>query len=67
MPAGRKSANTRKPRGMKPGQKMVSSATRAGVIFGPARCNRQMRQMRLSERQSASAGAFMAAVLEYLT
>ena len=60
----RKSANTK---GRRKGAPIVSSAKRAGTIFGPSRCNRAMRQLRLSERQSASAGAFMAAVLQYLT
>ena len=69
MPAaGTRKSGKKGQRGRKPGQgNTVSSASRAGTIFGPSRCNRWLRQGRYSERQSASAGAFMAAVLEYLT
>ena len=45
----------------------VSNSTRAGTMFPVGRCNRYLKQGRYAERHGASAGAFMAAVLEYLT
>ena len=45
----------------------VSGSTRAGTLFPVGRCNRYLKQGRYAERHGASAGAFMAAVLEYLT
>ena len=62
MPAGRKSGNKSKNRA-----KAVSGSTKADTLFPVGRLNRLMRQGRYAERQGASAGAFMAAVLEYLT
>lgn len=44
----------------------VSNNIRAGVIFPVGRCNRMIRRGRYSDRVGASAGVFMAAVLEYL-
>ena len=60
----RKSANKGKAGARKPA---VSGSKRADTLFPVGRLNRLMRQGRYSERQGASAGAFMAAVLEYLT
>jgi histone H2A len=65
-PSGRKSklAGTK---GRVPGQVVVSGASRAGLIFAPARATRVLREGRYSSRCGASAGVFMAGVLEYLT
>ena len=49
---------------VKPG---VSGASRAGLIFAPSRATRVLREGRYSTRCGASAGVFMAGVLEYLT
>ena len=45
----------------------VSGASKAGLIFAPARCQRAIKQGRYSDRYGKSAGVFMAGVLEYLT
>jgi histone H2A len=45
----------------------VSGASRAGLAFAPARATRALREGRYSDRTGASAGVFMAGVLEYLT
>lgn len=69
MPAVRKSANKSK-RGAvirKPGTVQISASKRADTLFPVGRLNRLLRQGRYAERQGSSAGAFMAAVLEYLT
>lgn len=47
--------------------KSVSGSTKAGTLFPVGRLNRLMKRGRYSDRMSASAGAFMAGVLEYLT
>ena len=61
--------SNKSPKG-KAGSKMrataVSGATRAGIAFAPARCQRLLRQGRYSERLSVGAGAYMAGVLQYL-
>ena len=44
----------------------ISGATKAGIVFAPARCMRLLRQGRYSERMSAGSGAYMAGVLQYL-
>lgn len=44
----------------------VSGASRAGIVFAPARCTRLLRQGRYSERMSSGAGAYMAGVLQYV-
>ena len=54
-------------RGRRAGAKAVSGSTRAGTLFPVGRCNRLLREGRYSVRHGASAGAFMAAVLEYIT
>ena len=59
MPAkGRKSGK---------GSKIVSGSKKAGTLFPVGRLNRLIKMGRFSERVSASSGAFMAGVLEYLT
>ena len=45
----------------------VSGASRAGLAFAPARATRALREGRYALRTGASAGVFMAGVLEYLT
>ena len=45
----------------------ISGSERAGTLFPVGRLNRYLKQGRYSERVGASAGAFMAAVLEYIT
>ena len=64
MPGSKGKRGRRPGKSAKPG---VSSSARAGTIFPVSRCNRKLRQGRYSRRLGASAGAFMAAVLEYLT
>ena len=49
------------------GTKSVSGSTRAGTLFPVGRLNRYIKQGRYSERTGASSGAFLAAVLEYVT
>ena len=44
-----------------------SASSRAGTVFPVGRLNRMMRKGRYGDRLGGSAGAFMAAVLEYLT
>ena len=56
-----------KGKGTRSGKKQVTSSAKAGVIFPVARCNRKFKEGRFAYRVSASAGAFAAAVLEYLT
>ena len=55
-----------KARGRKAGKPGVSGSTRAGVTFPVARCNRMLKQGRYGRRVGGSAGAYMAAVLEYV-
>lgn len=65
MPAGK----TKSPKGKAGSKKKaaaVSGATRAGIVFAPARCTRLLRQGRYSERMGGAAGAYMAGVLQYL-
>jgi histone H2A len=45
----------------------VSGSKRADTLFPVGRLNRMIKKGRFSERVSSSAGAFMAAVLEYIT
>ena len=45
----------------------ISHNKRAGTIFPVGRLNRMIKQGRYSERVGASARAYMAAVLEYIT
>ena len=47
--------------------KAISGNVKAGTIFPVGRCNTLIRQGRYSDRVGKSAGAFMAAVLEYIT
>lgn len=67
--AGKKSnAKTRKSGGgVKKKADPVSGSVRAGTLFPVGRLNRYLKQGRYSERVGASAGAFLAAVLEYIT
>ena len=62
--------NSLSARKIKPGKGKaapVSGASRAGLLFAPARATRALREGRFSHRTGASAGVFMAGVLEYLT
>ena len=65
MPAGK----TKSPKGKVGSKKraVVSGASRAGIVFAPARCTRLLRQGRYSERMGMGAGAYMAGVLQYIT
>jgi histone H2A len=45
----------------------VSASTRADTLYPVGRLNRYLKQGRYAERTGSSAGAFMAAVLEYIT
>ena len=45
----------------------VSGAKKAGIHFSVARTTRLMRERRLAPRISAGAGAFLAAVLEFIS
>ena len=54
-------------RGVKKGSKQVSANTKAGTIFPVGRCNTMIRRGRYADRVGKSAGAFMAAILEYIT
>jgi len=45
----------------------VSASTRADTLFPVGRLNRMIKQGRYSDRVGSSAGAFMAAALEYIT
>ena len=56
-----------KARGGKKVGTSVTGASRAGLLFAPARCQRHLREGRFSTRVGSSAGVFMAGVLEYLT
>ena len=47
--------------------KTISGSKRADTLFPVGRLNRYIKQGRYSERSSTSSGAFMAAVLEYIT
>ena len=64
MPAGK--TKSPKAKGRKAGGPIVSGATRAGLVFAPARCTRLFRQGRYSERCSGSTGAYCAGVLQYI-
>merc|ERR1712072_341733 len=55
-----------KNRKSKSGAKKTTGSSKAGVHFPVARLTRLIRQGRYCPRVSASAGAFMAAVLDYL-
>ena len=69
MPPKQKTGRKSKPtgsRGRVAGQS-VTGASRAGLIFAPARATRHLREGRYSLRCGPSAGVFMAGVLEYLT
>ena len=57
-----------KPKGRKAGKggTVVSGSARAGITFPVSRCNRMLRQGRYARRLGGSAGAYMAAVLEYV-
>jgi len=55
----RKSGATRKA--------VVTGSTRADTLFPVGRLNRYIKQGRYADRVGKSAGAFMAAVLDYLT
>ena len=57
---------TPKKRGMVKGTTVVSGATKAGLIMAPARCSRALRAGRYSIRTGASAGVYMAGVLQFL-
>ena len=57
--ASQSGKNTRK--------KPVSGNVKAGTLYPVGRLNRLLKEARLAERTSSSAGAFMAGVLEYLT
>ena len=46
--------------------KAVTGQQRSGLTFAPSRCNRYLKQGRYSTRYGASAGVFMAGVLQYL-
>ena len=65
MPAGK----PKSPKGKVGSKKraVVSGASRAGIVFAPARCTRLLRQGRYSERMGMGAGAYMAGVLQYIT
>ena len=65
--ANSKRQSTDKPRKGRAASKHVSSSTKAGIVFPPARLNRMFRQGRYSARVGAGAGVFAAAVLEYIT
>ena len=73
MPPKQKTGRKSKPtgsRGRVAGQTVkpsVTGASRAGLVFAPARATRVLREGRYSSRCGASAGVFMAGVLEYLT
>ena len=45
----------------------TTGSTKAGLIFPVGRCNRLLKKGRYSQRLGTGAGAFMAAVLEYLS
>ena len=63
--AAKKGATTRK--STKGGaKKVVSGATKAGLIVAPARCQRKMRGMRLAGSMGIGGGVFMAGVMQYL-
>jgi histone H2A len=55
-----------KARGRKAGKPAVSGSVRAGTTFPVARCNRMLKQGRYGKRVGGTAGAYMAAVLEYV-
>lgn len=44
-----------------------NGAVRAGTIFSPARCTRNLKKLRTAARYEKGCGAFVAGVLEYLT
>ena len=45
----------------------MTGQLRSGLIFAPARCQRYLRSGRYADRMGASAGVFMAGVLQYLS
>ena len=57
---------TPKKRGKQAGSTVVTGATRAGLVMAPARCSRALRAGRYAMRTGASAGVYMAGVLQFL-
>ncbi len=62
-----KTSPSKSKRGRTKGGKVVSGSERAGVHFPVGRLTRMLKAGRYCPRVSSSAGAFMAAVLDYLT
>ena len=69
MPAAKspRSPKAKSPRAKGSRKQTVTGAQRAGTVFAPARCSRELRNGRYSERMARSAGAFMAGVLQYIS
>jgi histone H2A len=67
MPAKTKGGNKSRRSGGATRAKTVTGSTRADTLFPVGRLNRFIKRGRYSERTSSTAGAFMAAVLEYIT
>lgn len=67
MPAAKAKAASNRRRSGGARTKTVSGSRRADTLFPVGRLNRYIKQGRYSDRVSASSGAFMAAVLEYIT
>lgn len=65
MPGKTKGTKPRRSGGSK--KQAVSKSKKAQTLFPIGRLNRYLRQGRFGERLGGTAGAFMAAVLEYLT
>ena len=63
-PKSIKSKRNSAPKGNKP---TVTGSTRADTLFPVGRLNSYLKKGRYAERCGSSAGAFMAAVLEYIT
>ena len=67
MPPKGKKVSKRKSASQKDGEKKnVSLQEKAGTVFPVTRCARYMKEKRLAPRISVTAGACMAAVLEYI-
>jgi histone H2A len=65
--AGKKSKGKIRRSGKGTKKDVVSHSKKCGTLYPVSRLNRYLKQGRYSDRVGKSAGAFMAAVLEYLT
>ena len=67
MPSKSGKGSAVKGRGKPKGATQKTGQMRSGLTFAPSRCNRYLREGRYSQRMGASAGVYLAGVLQYLT